>query len=79
MEACCVKDEYRLAVYQCMTITVYDNSTSTFSNFTIITSMFIAGLRLFSRYADWSTCHFKRFSIFVLQRDWSVLSKQLHL
>ena len=55
-------------------VSVYDEFTIivqslTFSNFTLITSMFIVKLTLFFRYADWSTCHFERFSIFVLQRD----------
>ena len=49
-----------------------------FSNFTLITSMFIVKLTLFFHYVDWSMCHFEPFSIFVLQCAWLVLSKWPH-
>ena len=35
----------------------------------------IVKLTLFLRYADWLTCHYERFSVFVLQYHWSVLFK----
>ena len=40
----------------------------TFSNFTV--TMVTVKLTVFLRNADWSTCHFERFSIVVLQCDW---------
>ena len=66
--ACCVKTETGCisSVYDYyVQFTIIVNSL-TFLNLTLITSMLIVKLTLFLRYADWLTCHFKRFSIFVL-------------
>ena len=49
------------------------------TNFMLITSMLIAKLTLFLHNADWLTCHFKLFSLFVVQWDWLVLPKHSHL
>ena len=42
-------------------------------------SMLVVKMILFLPYVDWLTCHFKLFSIFVLQCDWLVLCKQPQL
>ena len=79
MKSCCVKAEYKLFI--CVRLLQFKLivDSPTFSNFTLTIIMLTVKLPLFLRYADWFTCHFKRFSILDLQCDWLVLSKQSNL
>ena len=68
METCCVKlsTDWVSISTRLLQFTIIVNSL-TFSHFSPITSMLITKLTLFLRYADWLTCRFERFSIFILQ------------